>query len=82
MKLPVRYYKNFPKENPIGHFKEVINLNIKNTALLIVDVYGKGFEEGERDESNLPGIYVPERETEAIVTDLIQKLKNLLNQKV
>ena len=81
MKLPVRYYKNFPKENPIGHFNEVIDLNIENTALLIVDVYGKGFKDGERDESNLPSIYVPERETEAIVTDLIPEVKKIARSK-
>ena len=81
MELPVRYYKNFPKENPIGHFNEVIDLNIENTALLIVDVYGKGFKDGERDESNLPSIYVPERETEAIVTDLIPEVKKIARSK-
>jgi len=75
MKLPVRYYKNFPKENPIGYFNEVIDLDPNETALLIIDVYGKGFKEDERDESSLPSIYIPDEATESIVTELIPDVK-------
>ena len=81
MKLPVRYYKNFPKENPIGYFNEIIDLNLEDTALLIVDVYGKAFKEGERDESKLPSIYLPDSETEAIVSELIPKVKRAAKSK-
>ena len=75
MKLPVRYYKNFPKGNPIGHFNEIIELDPENTALLIIDVYGKGFRENERDESKLPSLYLPDEDTEMIVKDLIPRVK-------
>ncbi len=76
MKLPVRYYKFYPTRNaPIGYAYDSLDLSAADTALLIVDVYGKGFEKGERNESKLPEIYINDEVIESIARELIPNVK-------
>lgn len=65
----------YPKEAPIGLFDDAVDLEASETALLIVDIYGKGFDEGERNESDLPSIYKPEDANEHIVRNLLPGVK-------
>ena len=41
--LKCRYYRNYP---PQGYAEEVVTLPRLNTAFLIIDVYGLGFDQG------------------------------------
>ena len=46
MKLPVRHYCRYPFEDPIGLVEGEEELDAAQTVLLVVDVYGPGFDEG------------------------------------
>ena len=43
IELPVRFYRTYPVESPLGYAEETIVLPIDRTVFLIVDVYGLGF---------------------------------------
>lgn len=47
LKLKGRYYKAAPYENSTGCMIEELKLNIRETAFMVVDVYGRGHSEGE-----------------------------------
>jgi ureidoacrylate peracid hydrolase len=47
VKLDVRYYSRYPFENPRGLVETVEEFGLDNTAFVLVDVYGKGFDEGD-----------------------------------
>lgn len=56
--LPVRYYRTYPVESPLGYAEETIQLSLSRTAFLLVDVNGVGFDDpaGEED-ANVPAFY-------------------------
>ncbi|MHC1773171.1 MAG: isochorismatase family cysteine hydrolase [Flexilinea sp.] len=43
-----RYYQMFPTENPGGYQTEEITFDLNRTVFLIIDVYGKGYDENEK----------------------------------
>jgi nicotinamidase-related amidase len=77
LNLPGRYYRMYPSiESPLGHATEVLHLNADNTALLIVDVYGLGFDEAGDDADQLAGIYQPDPVMRTIIRDHIRPVKD------
>jgi ureidoacrylate peracid hydrolase len=47
VKLDVRYYSRYPFDNPRGLIETVEEFGLDDTAFVLVDVYGKGFDEGD-----------------------------------
>jgi ureidoacrylate peracid hydrolase len=47
LRVPVRHYCRYPFEDPAGHVEGTEELELERTALLVVDVYGLGFDEGD-----------------------------------
>jgi len=47
MNLPVRYYCRYPFENPRGAVDTSEEFAPDSTAFVLVDVYGRGFDEGD-----------------------------------
>jgi nicotinamidase-related amidase len=54
--LPARYYRMFPQEQPLGYATEDLELDLNETAFLLVDVYGKGFDP-DSDLGDAPSFY-------------------------
>lgn len=74
--LPGRYYRLYPTiDNPLGHTTEPLELALDETALLLVDVYGAGFDD-DHDGAGLTGIYEPDPVLRAIVRDRIRPVKD------
>jgi ureidoacrylate peracid hydrolase len=46
LRIPVRHYCRYPFEDPIGLVEGEEELEAAETVLLVVDVYGPGFDEG------------------------------------
>ena len=53
MKLPSRYYRMYPINRPAGYQHEDLALDPTRTAFVLVDVYGKGYDE-DGDVGNQP----------------------------
>lgn len=51
-----RYYRNYPPDNPLGYAEEELELGLDETVFLVVDVYGRGFDE-DHDPGNAPEVY-------------------------
>lgn len=66
IKLKGRYYRNYPPSNPLGHAKDELALRPDNTVFLLVDVYGKAFDE-DRDLGDAPEFY--KRSAEVVETN-------------
>jgi ureidoacrylate peracid hydrolase len=47
MRLPVRYYCRYPFESPRGTVDTSEDFALDDTAFVLVDVYGRGFDEGD-----------------------------------
>lgn len=70
-----RYYRLYPTfAAALGHATEQLTLPLDQTVLLIVDVYGQGFDDEEAD-TGLSGIYEPDPVIRAIVRDKIRPVK-------
>jgi ureidoacrylate peracid hydrolase len=54
LQLPARYYRTFPVEAPLGHAEETLDLGLRRTAFLLVDVNGLGYD-GD-DAAPPPGV--------------------------
>lgn len=50
VKLKVRYYRAYPPEQHLGYADEELTLNVPETAFLVVDVYGLGYDQGTETE--------------------------------
>jgi nicotinamidase-related amidase len=50
--LPARFYRTFPIDNPLGHTIEQLALRVERTALLLIDVYGLGYDEGKETSAH------------------------------
>lgn len=75
--VPGRYYRMFPSPtSPLGHATDDLHLDTATTALLIVDVYGLGFDEAGDDADQLAGIYQPDPVMGAIIRDRIRPVKD------
>jgi nicotinamidase-related amidase len=51
IRLPARFYRTFPINNPLGHAIDHLSLTVKRTALLLIDVYGLGYDREEETSS-------------------------------
>ncbi|MGW3955489.1 isochorismatase family cysteine hydrolase [Streptomyces sp. NPDC004752] len=69
--LPGRYYRMYPSfENPLGHAEEQLELDPDRTGFLIVDAYGRGFDD-ETGDTGLAGIYAADPVVREIVREHI-----------
>lgn len=75
LRLSGRYYRLKPTiAAPLGHAEEELELGLDDTALLIVDVYGAGFDDEPAD--GLDGIYLVDPETKDMVRNRIRPVKD------
>ena len=56
IRLRGRYYRQYPPERPLGHTEEELLLGVDDTAFLIVDVYGLGYDD-DGDSGDTPEFY-------------------------
>jgi nicotinamidase-related amidase len=74
--LPGRYYRLYPSfASPLGHATDELELVKTETALLLVDVYGAGFDD-EDDDAGLEGIYAPDPLVREMVRERIRPVKD------
>jgi nicotinamidase-related amidase len=74
--VPSRYYRVYPTfDDPLGYAEDDVVLDTAETAFLIVDVYGAGFEEEDVSGGDVPGIYRGEPVDRTIVLDRILPAK-------
>jgi ureidoacrylate peracid hydrolase len=52
-----RYYRLYPPESPLGEIEEELILPIDRTVFLLVDVYGKRYDDDFEAPADLPSIY-------------------------
>lgn len=57
--LTGRYYRHYPPGAELGYAEETLELDLAQTAFLLVDVYGKGYDEGFEPGPDMPDFYVP-----------------------
>lgn len=75
IELTCRYYRRYPPRQPLGYAEECLTLPLHNTALLLVDVYGLGFDEGS-DFGDVSEVYKAEVEyNRDIVVNHIKPVK-------
>jgi nicotinamidase-related amidase len=56
--LPVRYYRTYPVESPLGYAEDTIELDPQRTVFLLIDVNGVGFDETGADVGpDVPAFY-------------------------
>jgi nicotinamidase-related amidase len=75
--LTGRYYRQYPADAPLGEAEERLELPLDETVLLLVDVYGKGYDEDFSPPDDLPSFYRsgPDDPRGGIVRDLIAPAK-------
>ena len=44
IRLPARFYRTYPVDEPLGQAEEVLDLDPARTVFLLIDVYGLGFD--------------------------------------
>jgi ureidoacrylate peracid hydrolase len=70
-----RYYRLHPNfDAPLGHANDTLELPLDATALLLVDVYGAGFD--DEDDGSLSGIYTPDPAIRTMVRERIRPVKD------
>src|SRR3982751_4090354 len=55
--LAGRYYRHYPPEAPLGETEEALELALDETVFLLVDVYGKAYDEDFVAPDDLPSFY-------------------------
>lgn len=74
--LTGRYYRIFPSPSKAcGYAEETLELDLAETTFLIVDVYGRGFDDPADADSSVPDFYTADPETRTIVRDRIRPAK-------
>ncbi len=56
IRIAGRYYRQYPPDQPLGHAEEELALGVDDTAFLIVDVYGLGYDD-DGDTGETPEFY-------------------------
>jgi hypothetical protein len=56
IQLTGRYYRTYPPRRPLGYAEETLALGVRDTAFLLVDVYGVGFDP-DHDLGDAPEFY-------------------------
>ncbi|MEO3857287.1 isochorismatase family cysteine hydrolase [Acrocarpospora sp. B8E8] len=78
--LTGRYYRMYPSfDNPLGHAEEALELDPARTGFLIVDAYGRGFDD-EEEHPDLTGIYAPDPVVKEIVREHIVPAREAARQ--
>lgn len=73
--LPSRFWRIVETpDGPAGYGEEDVELDIQRTALLVVDAYGAGYDDGPVPPE-LTGIYAPDPEIGRIIRELIPPVK-------
>jgi nicotinamidase-related amidase len=76
LRIEGRYYQSFSAHTtPRGHATDALTLGIGQTALVLVDVYGLGFDDGDDKTRNLPEYYALDPIIREIVRDKIGPVK-------
>jgi nicotinamidase-related amidase len=76
--LDGRYYRLYPSfAAPFGHATDPLGFPVANTAFLLVDVYGLGFDD---DSVEVPSIYAVDETTRQMVRDRIRPAKDAARQ--
>ena len=80
IRLEGRYYRQHPPGAHLGYAHEVLDLNFDETAFMLVDVYGRGYDP-DQDLGDVPELYgaVVERNRE-IVVQTIRPAKDAARQ--
>lgn len=75
--LTGRYYRQYPALTPLGEAEEPLELPLDETVLLLVDVYGKSYDEDYTPPAELPSFYQsePDDPRGRIVRELIAPAK-------
>lgn len=77
LSVPGRYYRMYPSfASPLGHAVDDLQLDVSNTALLIVDVYGLGYDDTGEHDDELTGIYQPDPVIRRIIREHIKPVKD------
>ena len=73
LRLPGRYYRIYPSDAMLGHATHDLILPLRETALLLVDVYGRQYDDDPPSQDGLPAVYRsgPDDTARAIVRDRI-----------
>ena len=71
IRLTGRYYRQYPPGRPLGYAEDELCLGLDDTAFLIVDVYGLGYD-SDRDLGEAPEFYrtAVERNREIVVNHI------------
>ncbi|WP_432970617.1 isochorismatase family cysteine hydrolase [Dactylosporangium sp. CA-233914] len=73
--LTGRYYRLYPNfETPLGYATETLELPLDRTALLLVDVYGAGYD--DEDDGSLTGVYKPDPVIRTMIRERIRPAKD------
>jgi ureidoacrylate peracid hydrolase len=77
VKLNGRYYRMYPRGDFKGHAEKTFVLNPDNTAFVVVDVYGPGFDDGAQDShySGMVSAQSAEREKYIIINNIVPALE-------
>lgn len=79
--LPSRHWRIVDtNEGPRGYVDDLVQLPVDETALLIIDVYGKGYDDGPVPPE-LSGIYEPDPKVAHIIRDLIPPVKRAARER-
>lgn len=75
--VPGRYYRLYPTlGDPLGYATDDLEFALDRTALLLVDVYGAGFDDEESDDEELSGIYAVDPLMRTMVRERIRPVKD------
>jgi nicotinamidase-related amidase len=77
LQLPARYYRTHPVQAPLGYVEETLDLDLRRTAFLLVDVNGLGFDgDDPQPAPGLPPLYADQaKASRRIVADHIAPAK-------
>lgn len=64
LSLSGRYYRMYPPEAYLGHAEETLELALKETAFVLIDVYGLGYSPGEPEPARPALFYKGSTEVE------------------
>jgi len=62
LRLASRYWRWYPPEQPLGLAEEALELKVSETAFLLIDVYGKRYDDEVTVPAEMPDFYKPTTE--------------------
>jgi nicotinamidase-related amidase len=58
LRLRGRYYRHYPLSKPLGEAEDMLELDLGETVFLLVDVYGKAYDEDFVPPDDMPSFYI------------------------